>query len=86
MSPFRPFVLQVDNAAAQAFACQQRYAGSSRLRHIDARLEEWVRCLHDSSLVEVVRVNTHDNLADLLTKAAAPVWVGHGAVRAVSLL
>jgi hypothetical protein len=29
-----PFVLQVDNAAAQAHACQRRYAGRSRLRHI----------------------------------------------------
>jgi hypothetical protein len=65
-----PFVLQVDNAAAQALACQRRYAGRSRLRHTqaDARLE-WARCLRDSSLVEVVHVNTHDNLADLLTKA-----------------
>jgi hypothetical protein len=65
-----PFVLQVDNAAAQAFACQRRYAGRSRLRHIDARLE-WVRCLRDSALVEVVHVDTHDNLnlADLFTKA-----------------
>jgi len=63
-----PFVLQVDNAAAQAFACQRRYAGRSRLRHIDARLE-WVRCLRDSGLVEVVHVDTHDNLADLFTKA-----------------
>ena len=63
-----PFVLQVDNAAAQAFACQRRYAGRSRLRHIDARLE-WVRCLRDSALVEVVHVGTHDNLADMFTKA-----------------
>ena len=63
-----PFVLQVDNAAAQAFACQRRYAGRSRLRHIDARLE-WVRCLRDSALVEVVHVDTHDNLADMFTKA-----------------
>jgi hypothetical protein len=63
-----PFVLQVDNAAAQAFACQRRFAGRSRLRHIVARLE-WVRCLRDSGLVEVVHVNTHDNLADLFTKA-----------------
>ena len=66
-----PFALQVDNAAAQAFACQQCYASRSRLRHIDARRRrlEWVRCLRDSGLVEVVHVDTHDNLADLFTKA-----------------
>ena len=63
-----PFVLQVDNSAAQALACQQRYAERSRLRHIDARLE-WVRALRDSNLVRVVHVSTHDNLSDLLTKA-----------------
>jgi hypothetical protein len=63
-----PFVLQVDNSAAQAFACQQRYAGRSRLRHIDARLE-WARALRDSNLVQVVHVSTHDNLSDLFTKA-----------------
>ena len=33
-----------------------------------ARLE-WVRCLRDSALVEVVHVGTHDNLADMFTKA-----------------
>jgi hypothetical protein len=38
----RTLVLQVDNAAAQAFASQTTYSGKSRLRHVDAR-QEWIQ-------------------------------------------
>jgi hypothetical protein len=64
----RTFVLQVDNAAAQAFASQTTYSGRSRLRHVDAR-QEWVQALRDSKLVKVVHVDTTENLSDLFTKA-----------------
>jgi hypothetical protein len=64
----RTFVLQVDNAAAQAFASQTTYSGRSRLRHVDAR-QEWVQALRDSKLVKAVHVDTTENLSDLFTKA-----------------
>jgi hypothetical protein len=64
----RTFVLQVDNAAAQAFASQTTYSGRSRLRHVDAR-QEWVQALRDSKLVKAVHVDTTQNLSDLFTKA-----------------
>jgi hypothetical protein len=64
----RTFVLQVDNAAAQAFASQTTYSGKSRLRHVDAR-QEWVQVLRDSKLVKAVHVDTTENLSDLFTKA-----------------
>jgi hypothetical protein len=64
----RTFVLQVDNAAAQAFASQTTYSGKSRLRHVDAR-QEWVQALRDSNLIKAVHVDTTANLSDLFTKA-----------------
>ena len=64
----RTFVLQVDNAAAQAFASQTTYSGKSRLRHVDAR-QEWVQVLRDSNLVKAIHVDTSANLSDLFTKA-----------------
>ena len=64
----RTFVLQVDNAAAQAFASQTTYSGKSRLRHVDAR-QEWVQVLRDSNLVKAIHVDTTANLSDLFTKA-----------------
>jgi hypothetical protein len=64
----RTFVLQVDNAAAQAFASQTTYSGRSRLRHVDAR-QEWVQALRNSNLVKAVHVDTTENLSDLFTKA-----------------
>jgi hypothetical protein len=66
----RTFVLQVDNAAAQAFASQTRYSGRSRLRHVDARhWQEWVQALRDSKLVKAVHVDATENLSGLFTKA-----------------
>ena len=64
----KTFVLQVDNAAAQAFASQTTHSGRSRLRHVDAR-QEWVQVLRDSQLVKAVHVDTTENLSDLFTKA-----------------
>jgi hypothetical protein len=64
----RTFVLQVDNAAAQALASQTTYSGRNRLRHVDAR-QEWVQALRDSKLVKAVHVDTTENLSDLFTKA-----------------
>jgi hypothetical protein len=68
--PRRTFVLQVDNAAAQAYAPQTTYSGKSRLRHVDAR-QEWVQVLRDSNIVKAVHVDTSlsANLSDMLTKA-----------------
>jgi hypothetical protein len=62
------FVLQVDNAEAQAFASQTTYSGRSRLRHVDAR-QEWVQAPRASKLVKAVHVDTTENLSDLFTKA-----------------
>ena len=64
----RTFVLQVDNAAAQAYASQTTYSGKSRLRHVDAR-QEWVQALRDSKIVQAVHVDTTENLSDMFTKA-----------------
>ena len=64
----KTFVLQVDNAAAQAFASQTTISGKSRLRHVDAR-QEWVQALRNSNLVKAVHVDTTENLSDLFTKA-----------------
>ncbi len=63
-------MLQVDNAAAQAFASQATYSGKSRLRHVDAR-QEWVQALRDSNLIMAVHVDTTAklNLSGLFTKA-----------------
>ena len=65
-------MLQVDNAAAQAFASQTTYSGKSRgrLRHVpvDAR-REWVQVPRDSNLVKAIHVDTTANLSDLFTKA-----------------
>ena len=61
-----PIDIKVDNAAGVSF--QQSTNLDSRLKGIfDLRLE-WVCELRDKSLVRAVKVETENNLADILTK------------------
>ena len=64
--PFpRPFVLQMDNTAAECFANNTCF--KSKLKHIDNR-QEWVKILRDRDICTPMHVPTNDNLADILTK------------------
>jgi len=60
-----PFTLEIDNAAALAFA--KHTAFKSKLKHIDCR-QEWVKTLRDHNICKPVHVPTDLNLADLGTK------------------
>ena len=60
-----PVPLEVDNASAIAFS--KGTTKRSKLRHIDAR-QAWVEALRDQTVVELVKVNTKDNIADLNSK------------------
>jgi hypothetical protein len=60
-----PFPLQMDNAAAMAFA--EGSVHKSKLKHIDCR-QEWVKTLRDKKICLPVKVASKDNLADLFTK------------------
>ena len=59
----------VDNATAITFAAGP--VKKNKLRHIDAR-QDWVQALRDSELVKLVKVDTKDNYADLMTKILDP--------------
>ena len=61
-----PIEIEIDNAAAVAFI-SHRGAGKSNLRHIDLRLS-WIKTLHDSCIVQPVKVPTRHNMSDLGTK------------------
>jgi hypothetical protein len=61
----RPFKIQMDNSAAEAFA--KGTAFKSKLKHIDCR-QEWVRMLRDRKICTPIHVDTKLNLADLFTK------------------
>jgi len=61
-----PLALQVDNAAAVAFA-KGRVRTRTKMKHIDVR-QAWVMALRDADVVQVEKVGTEDNLADLFTK------------------
>ena len=60
-----PLALQVDNAAAVAFA--KGRVRRTKMKHIDVR-QAWVMALRDADVVQVEKVGTDDNLADLFTK------------------
>ena len=60
-----PLLLQVDNAAAVAFA--KGRVRRTKMKHIDVR-QAWVMALRDADVVQVEKVGTEDNLADLFTK------------------
>ena len=64
-----PIEIGVDNAAAITFASGT--VKKSKLRHIDAR-QDWVQALRDSELVKLVKVDTKDNYANLMTKILEP--------------
>ena len=64
MFPF-PFVLQMDNAAAEVFC--NNTASYSRLKHIDLR-QWWVKKLRDSNIMTPRHIDTKLNLADMFTK------------------
>jgi hypothetical protein len=61
----KPYPLQIDNQAAQAFA--KNTAMKTKLKHIDVR-QEWVHVLRDSNICTPSYVPTELNLADILTK------------------
>ena len=60
-----PFVLEMDNHAAEVFCNNSTL--NSRLRHIDAR-QHWVKTLRDSNVVVAKHVDTKLNVADIFTK------------------
>ena len=60
-----PVRIQVDNAAAIAFASDR--VRRSKLKHIDVR-QEWVQALRDHHVCKLEKVDTKDNLSDLMTK------------------
>jgi hypothetical protein len=60
-----PFDLNMDNAAAQAFAENSTF--KSKLKHIDCR-QEWVKTLRNKNIMRPVHCPSKDNLADLFTK------------------
>ena len=64
-----PFMLRLDNAAAESFC--KGTVKRSKLKHIDCR-QEWVKTLRDKSVMRAVHVGTDDNLADLFTKILQP--------------
>ena len=64
--PFpKPFLLQMDNSAAKAFA--EDTCVNTRMKHIDCA-QEWVLCLRDRGICIPTYVPTKENLADFLTK------------------
>ena len=60
-----PIRLQIDNAAAQAFAGST--VKRTKMKHIDCR-QHWVRTLRDKDICHPVHVDTKENLADFFTK------------------
>ena len=61
-----PINVEIDNAAAVSFI-RSRGVTKSGLRHIDLRLS-WVKTLHDSCLVNALKVSTIHNASDIGTK------------------
>ena len=61
----KPFILQMDNAAAKAFADDSCF--KSKLKHIDTR-QCWVKLLRDKNICKPTYVPSSDNLADIFTK------------------
>jgi hypothetical protein len=60
-----PFELQMDNAAAMAFADNSAF--KTKLKHIDCR-QEWVKTLRNKNIIVPKKVPSKDNLADLFIK------------------
>ena len=60
-----PIPLEVDNATAIMFS--KGTTRRSKLRHIEAR-QAWVGALRNDSIVNLIKVDTKDNLADLNSK------------------
>ena len=61
-----PFPLHIDNAACIIF--MEDSSRVSRLKHIDRR-QNWCQQMRDGTIVQPIKVDTNENLADLLTKA-----------------
>ena len=57
----QPIMLEVNNATTITFSKDQ--VRCSKLRHIDCR-QAWVKALCDERIVKLIKVDTHDNLAD----------------------
>ena len=64
-----PIHIQVDNAAG--ISSQQSTCVNTRLKGIYDLREGWVQELKDKKTIEAIKVNTKDNIADLLTKCHA---------------
>ena len=61
-----PFVLHVDNAAGESF--QHSTCGTSKLKGVFGLHQDWVQELKNEDIVHTVHIDTHKNLADMLTK------------------
>ena len=64
-----PFILQMNNAAAQTFA--EGSAFKTKLEHIGCR-QEWVKTLRDRGICIPLHVDSSDNLADIFAKILQP--------------
>ena len=61
-----PADIQVDNAAGVTF--QNKMSPSSKLKGVFDLRNDWVKELQDKNQIRAVKVNTKNNLADILTK------------------
>ena len=61
-----PLVLHVDNAAGESF--QHSTCGSTKLKGVFGLHHDWVQELKNEDIVHTVHIDTHKNLADMLTK------------------
>ena len=61
-----PADIQVDNAAGVTF--QNKMNPSSKLKGVFDLRKDWVKELQDKNQIRAVKVNTKNNLADILTK------------------
>ena len=61
-----PLVLHVDNAAGESF--QHSTCGSTKLKGVFGLHQDWVQELKNEDMVNAVHIETHKNLADMLTK------------------
>ena len=62
----RPIDIQVDNSAGISF--QTKMSPDSRMKGVFDLRWEWVRELQNTQEIRAVKVNTLNNIADLLTK------------------
>ena len=64
-----PIVIMVDNQAGVSF--QSKPNSRTKLGGVFDLKDEWVKELQDQTKVKAVKISTHDNLSDMMTKGLA---------------